>query len=74
MSRAMGFASAVAAWLPSVAMAHPGHGTTEPASVAHYAFEPLHAVPAIVLLLSFGASALVVRRRRKSATKSVRKS
>lgn len=28
--------------VPSVALAHPGHGTTEPETWSHYFTEPLH--------------------------------
>lgn len=44
----------------SLALAHPGHGTTDPASWAHYLGEPLHVALlgglalAAVALLRFG--------------------
>ncbi len=52
--------------LPAAAFAHPGHGTTPPDSVSHYVFEPIHALPIVVLV-----TAIVVvyfLRRRKSSS------
>ena len=53
----------------AVAVAHPGHGQTEPYSPTHYVFEPTHAVALIAmiaggLLIVWGAWKLVRRRRR----------
>lgn len=53
----MKISSALAITLaPAVALAHPGHGTTEPQSWAHYLTEPVHiagvaAIAAIAILL-----------------------
>jgi hypothetical protein len=33
-----------------IALAHPGHGVTDPDSVAHQIVEPVHAVPWILLV------------------------
>ncbi len=33
-------------------LAHPGHGTTDPNTVTHYAIEPLHALPWMAVLIS----------------------
>lgn len=44
----------------SVALAHPGHGVTDPDSVAHQIVEPVHAVPWLLLIgigLTLGAMA-----------------
>lgn len=58
--------SAIAsALLPSALWAHPGHGTTDPQSAAHYA-EPLHTGPILVAALC-AVSAMVLLRRMRSA-------
>lgn len=44
--------------------AHPGHGTTEPQSVEHYAFEPIHAAPWVVLVAAIGVLAYRLWRQR----------
>lgn len=35
---------------PAVVLAHPGHGVTDPDSVAHQIVEPVHAVPWLLLI------------------------
>jgi hypothetical protein len=49
----------------STLVAHPGHGTTAPDTVEHYVFEPVHAIPVVVLVAAI-AVGVVVRRRRRS--------
>jgi hypothetical protein len=66
MMRSIGLAG-WAATVPTLAWAHPGHGTTEPASVEHYLFEPVHAVPLVVLAVAVAAAGLIKRRRARSA-------
>lgn len=54
-----------------VATAHPGHGTTDPASVAHQVVEPVHALPwmllAGVLITLVGTGLMLWRNRRQHA-------
>ena len=58
----------VCALLPTAtAMAHPGHGHTDPHSPSHYVFEPVHAVALIAaivggLLLAWGGWKMIRRR------------
>ncbi len=47
--------------VPSLALAHPGHGSTPPSSVAHYLVEPEHSV---LLLVAVVAAALIFLDRR----------
>lgn len=47
-----------------VLWAHPGHGTTAPETVEHYAFEPIHAAPWIVLVAAIGVLAYRAWRQR----------
>ena len=37
--------AAVCTFVPATAFAHPGHGHTDPDSLAHYVTEPVHAIP-----------------------------
>lgn len=32
-------------------LAHPGHGTTDPQTVTHYAVEPMHVLPWLAVLV-----------------------
>jgi hypothetical protein len=43
-------AALLAATASRVALAHPGHGVTDPDSVAHQVVEPVHAVPWMLLV------------------------
>jgi hypothetical protein len=71
MVRALGLLLGMA---PSLVLAHPGHGETDPGSIAHFAFEPLHAVPVALLLIAVVASSLVLwRRMRAQAAAPARK-
>lgn len=54
---------AAAAAMTTAAQAHPGHGSTPPDSVAHYAFEPVHVLPAVMLLAAVAVTAFIVYRR-----------
>lgn len=45
-------AAAATILVPTVALGHPGHGTTEPYSWAHYLTEPVH-------ILAVGAIAAI---------------
>ncbi len=58
--------TAAAASLPAAAFAHPGHGATQSASVAHYLLEPVHA-SALAALLTLSAISFVLVRRRALA-------
>lgn len=54
--------------LPSIAFAHPGHGTTAPTSWSHYLTEPVHVVPLALAIVAVAIVALCVRheaRRRR---------
>lgn len=53
--------------LPTVAAAHPGHGSTEPATALHYLAEPLHLLGLLAVLAAVG---LVVLRRRRARDRS----
>ena len=35
----------------SVTLAHPGHGTTDPAGVVHHVAEPVHVLPVVTALI-----------------------
>lgn len=48
----------------AVAFAHPGHGTTPPGSLAHYVFEPVHAV----VLIAAAAGIVLLARLHKGGT------
>jgi hypothetical protein len=52
--------------LPAQLLAHPGHGSTEPSSLEHYAIEPMHWMPVAGLVLGFAAAVVVARLRRRS--------
>ena len=39
---------------PATLLAHPGHGTTEPETISHYALEPIHLLPVAVLIAATG--------------------
>jgi hypothetical protein len=50
--------------LAATALAHPGHGTTDPHTVSHYIAEPLHVAPLLVFVAAaVGLSLLAARRR-----------
>lgn len=50
---------------PTVALAHPGHGTTEPESWTHYLTDPVHAT----MLGGAVLGAIVVARTWRRATR-----
>jgi hypothetical protein len=62
------FACGAASFLTTgVALAHPGHGTTEGDTAAHYLLEPVHGLPLLLLAGAVAVSWTVfrgVRRRR----------
>lgn len=43
-SRRATFFAMLCTLLPATALAHPGHGATDPADATHYFTEPLHAI------------------------------
>lgn len=54
---------------PATAMAHPGHGSTDPESLSHYLTDPLHAsVLGLALGLVIACSIGWRRHRRASAS------
>jgi len=61
---------ALVAWLPSIASAHPGHGTTDPGSAAHYLLSFEHAVPivAVCFIATLAAVGFAMARRRSHAS------
>jgi hypothetical protein len=71
MRRIIGGLAALAAAGSGTAWAHPGHGTTDPATVSHFVLEPIHAAPLVLLLLATGAVWLISRRRKTSARKTL---
>ncbi len=51
----------------TLALAHPGHGTTDPASVVHHVAEPVHILPVVVfavVLCGIAAAMLWIKRSR----------
>ncbi len=61
---------AAAAWLGlglfnAAAQAHPGHGSFAPQSWTHYVFEPVHAIPLIILAVAAVMTTLAFYRRRR---------
>ncbi len=44
--------------------AHPGHGTTDPQTVSHYAVEPLHLLPTGMLAIAGVVFCAVIMSRR----------
>lgn len=53
----------LAASLPFLAFAHPGHGGTDGYTIIHYFSEPQHALISIAVMA--GAIVLIVRERNK---------
>ena len=47
------------------AWAHPGHGTSDSQSLTHFVTEPLHVVPAILLVSGIALALLAYRRHRR---------
>jgi hypothetical protein len=45
-------------------LAHAGHGATDPASVGHYALEPVHSLPVLALAAALVALLAYTRWRR----------
>ena len=52
---------------PATALAHPGHGTTDPGSVAHYLLDPVHAMIFGVATCMAVFTAVGWRRRRRAS-------
>lgn len=50
---------------PAAAVAHPGHGTVEPSSAAHYLLEPAHAALAVLAVGAAAVTARFLRTRRR---------
>jgi len=71
MRRIIGGLTALAATGSSPVWAHPGHGTTDPATVSHFVFEPMHSVPLVLMLLATGAAWLIYRRRKSAARENL---
>lgn len=58
----------------TVALAHPGHGSTDPAGVTHQVVEPVHAIGWLALIgvgltLTLTASLLWKNRRRRAVAR-----
>jgi hypothetical protein len=47
---------------PATALAHPGHGGTEPTSLVHYVVEPAHAIPIGLVIAAIVVAGFVFRR------------
>ncbi|MCA9090297.1 MAG: hypothetical protein KDA90_16880 [Planctomycetaceae bacterium] len=45
----------------TLALAHSGHGTTDPASVIHHVAEPVHILPAIIVGALLAGIAVVLQ-------------
>jgi hypothetical protein len=56
----------VSIW-PSLALAHPGHGHTEPDSWQHYLTEPEHLLALAAVVAAIAVAWLLVRRTRRAA-------
>ncbi|MBX3437017.1 MAG: hypothetical protein KF861_05975 [Planctomycetaceae bacterium] len=53
--------------LAGTSQAHPGHGTTDPQTVAHYLTEPVHLAPLMaVVAVSAAAISLLAARNRQT--------
>jgi hypothetical protein len=63
-TRFLARAALAAAFAPSIAAAHAGHGSTPAASVAHYLLEVEHLVPGAILLVILAGAAVLRRSRR----------
>ncbi|MBX3441966.1 MAG: hypothetical protein KF774_06145 [Planctomyces sp.] len=66
MQRTLGAAAAMLAGAPAAAWAHPGHGSTDPATVTHFLLEPEHLLPLVLLGLA-GALGIAIKRKRDKA-------
>ncbi len=69
MQRISTIALTVCCSLVSVADAHPGHGTTDTGSFAHYISEPQHAAAVGMVAVLTTSSLLVWRNLRRRATR-----
>lgn len=67
MRRIAALFGSAAASLPALALAHPGHGSTEGHGLLHYLVEPLHASALLALVAAAVVSFIAVRRRERSA-------
>lgn len=67
MRRFAALLASAAVSLPSLALAHPGHGGTDGHGLLHYLVEPVHA--SVLLGLAFAAvvSFVAVRRRERAS-------
>lgn len=45
---------------PSLVQAHPGHGVTDPRTPSHYAIEPVHVVPVVVVVAALVIAMLTI--------------
>jgi hypothetical protein len=59
-----------AASLPAIALAHPGHGSTDGHGLIHYLVEPVHASVLVGLLAAAVVSFVAVKRRERAARSS----
>ena len=48
------------------ALAHPGHGATDPQTVTHYTTEPVHTAPLLIIITAAAGLSLLAARRRDS--------
>jgi hypothetical protein len=55
---------------PSIALAHPGHGTTEPDTWTHYVTEPVHVGVIVLAAVTWSCALGWHRARRRSRTRS----
>lgn len=72
MKRATSLLAALVASSPIVAHAHPGHGTTDPDSWAHYLTEPVHVVTLVAALAAATGIGVAWRRARKRRVDAMR--
>ena len=54
-------------FIPALAFAHPGHGTTDPSSWRHYLTEPVHVAVLASALALVVASVFEIRRRKRAS-------
>ena len=71
ITRARTLLAAVCTLVPATAFAHPGHGHTDPDSLAHYLTEPVHAIPlalaAAFVIIAVAGWRIRARRMREQA-------
>jgi hypothetical protein len=66
MKRATSLLASLVVSAPALALAHPGHGTTNPDSWRHYLTEPVHVVTAIAGIAAAIGIGWAWRRARRS--------